>query len=69
MTDDLAIFLAQWSLDMIPTGTATAVVGAPALIIIARKQMSAQDQNVFLDAHKKGPRSISHLAYFLLGAR
>ncbi|WP_104048641.1 Fe(3+)-hydroxamate ABC transporter permease FhuB [Vibrio jasicida] len=66
MTDSLAIFLAQWSLDMIPTGTATAVIGAPALIIIARKQMSAQDQLFF--SMPKGPKSISPLAYFLLGA-
>ncbi len=64
VTDSLAIFLAQWSLDMIPTGTATAVIGAPALIIIARKQMSAQDQMFF--SMPKGPRSISSLAYFLL---
>ena len=65
VTDSLAIFLAQWSLDMIPTGTATAVVGAPALIIIARKQLSAQDQLFF--SMPKGPKSISPVAYFLLG--
>ncbi|MEZ8784977.1 Fe(3+)-hydroxamate ABC transporter permease FhuB [Vibrio splendidus] len=65
VTDSLAIFLAQWSLDMIPTGTATAVIGAPALIIIARKQLSAQDQLFF--SMPKGPKSISSLAYFLLG--
>ncbi|WP_199455344.1 Fe(3+)-hydroxamate ABC transporter permease FhuB [Vibrio owensii] len=64
VTDSLAIFLAQWSLDMIPTGTATAVIGAPALIIIARKQMSAQDQMFF--SMPKGPKSISSLAYCLL---
>ncbi|MGI9917180.1 Fe(3+)-hydroxamate ABC transporter permease FhuB [Vibrio owensii] len=64
VTDSLAIFLAQWSLDMIPTGTATAVIGAPALIIIARKQMSAQDQMFF--SMPKGPKFISSLAYFLL---
>ncbi|CDT94419.1 putative ABC-type Fe3+-siderophore transport system, permease component [Vibrio coralliirubri] len=64
VTDSLAIFLAQWSLDMIPTGTATAVIGAPALIIIARKQMSAQDQLFF--SMPKGSKFISPLAYFLL---
>ncbi|CAH7015599.1 Ferrichrome transport system permease protein fhuB (TC 3.A.1.14.3) [Vibrio chagasii] len=66
VTDSLAIFLAQWSLDMIPTGTATAVIGAPALIIIARKQLSAQDQLFF--SMPKGPKFISPVAYFLLGA-
>ncbi|UPR49429.1 Fe(3+)-hydroxamate ABC transporter permease FhuB [Vibrio cyclitrophicus] len=65
ITDSLAIFLAQWSLDMIPTGTATAVIGAPALIIIARKQLSAQDQLFF--SMPKGPKFISPLSYFLLG--
>ncbi|MCZ4307512.1 Fe(3+)-hydroxamate ABC transporter permease FhuB [Vibrio atlanticus] len=65
VTDSLAIFLARWSLDMIPTGTATAVIGAPALIIIARKQLSAQDQLFF--SMPKGPKFISLLAYFLLG--
>ncbi|TKF03529.1 Fe(3+)-hydroxamate ABC transporter permease FhuB [Vibrio kanaloae] len=64
-TDSLAIFLAQWSVDMIPTGTATAMIGAPALIIIARKQMSAQDQLFF--SMPEGPKSISPLAYSLLG--
>ncbi|UIJ42243.1 Fe(3+)-hydroxamate ABC transporter permease FhuB [Vibrio kanaloae] len=64
-TDSLAIFLAQWSVDMIPTGTATAVIGAPALIIIARKQVSAQDQLFF--SMPEGPKSISPLAYSLLG--
>lgn len=44
LTDSLATYLGQWSLDMIPTGTATAVIGAPALIFIARRQLSAQDQ-------------------------
>ncbi|PFG58001.1 iron complex transport system permease protein [Vibrio sp. ES.051] len=63
-TDSLAIFLAQWSMDMIPTGTATAVIGAPALIMIARKQMSAQDQLFF--SMPKGPKSISTFAYVLL---
>ncbi|ARP40147.1 Fe(3+)-hydroxamate ABC transporter permease FhuB [Vibrio syngnathi] len=65
VTDSFAIFLGRWSLDMIPTGTATAVIGAPALIIIVRKQLSAQDQLFF--SMPKGPKFISPLAYFLLG--
>ncbi|MGF1764514.1 Fe(3+)-hydroxamate ABC transporter permease FhuB [Aliivibrio kagoshimensis] len=63
-TDSLATFLAQWSMDMIPTGTATAVIGAPALIIIARKQMSAQDQLFF--SMPKGLKEISPLASLVL---
>ncbi len=43
LTDTLAVFLSFWSLDIIPTGTATAVIGAPALIMLARRKMSAQD--------------------------
>ncbi|USH03640.1 Fe(3+)-hydroxamate ABC transporter permease FhuB [Grimontia kaedaensis] len=44
LTDTLATYLGQWSLDMIPTGTATAVIGTPALVILARRRLSAQDQ-------------------------
>lgn len=44
LTDSVATYLGQWSLDMIPTGTATAVIGTPALIILARRRLSAQDQ-------------------------
>lgn len=44
LTDTLAVFVSFWSLDIIPTGTATAVIGAPALIMLARKKMSAQDK-------------------------
>jgi len=60
-TDTIATVLGQWSLDMIPTGTATALIGAPALIIIARKQIQAQDQLFF--TLPKGAEQISKWTY------
>lgn len=63
-TDTLATFLGQWSADMIPTGTATAVIGAPALILIARRQIRAQDQLFF--SLPKGAEFISRLTFPLL---
>ncbi|MGX9417741.1 Fe(3+)-hydroxamate ABC transporter permease FhuB [Vibrio sp. WJH972] len=43
ITDSLAVYISQWSLDLIPTGTATAIIGAPLLIVIARSKFVAQD--------------------------
>ncbi|MDR9828999.1 Fe(3+)-hydroxamate ABC transporter permease FhuB [Vibrio sp. FNV 38] len=43
LTDALSVYISQWSLDFIPTGTATAIIGAPVLIIIARTKLSSQD--------------------------
>ena len=64
-TDSLAIFMGQWSLDIIPTGTATAVIGAPALILIARKQLTAQDQMFF--SMPKGARQTGAKVYLAIG--
>jgi iron complex transport system permease protein len=66
MTDSLAIFVGQWSFDLIPTGTATAVIGAPALILIARKQLTAQDQMFF--SMPKGAKETSARIYVMIGA-
>ncbi|MGF1684974.1 Fe(3+)-hydroxamate ABC transporter permease FhuB [Photobacterium minamisatsumaniensis] len=44
LTDGLAIGLSQLSNDMIPSGTAAAAIGAPALIWFTRRKMKAQDQ-------------------------
>ena len=43
LTDALSVGLSFFSLDIIPTGTATAIIGAPALILLARSKRSAQD--------------------------
>ncbi|MEZ8092543.1 Fe(3+)-hydroxamate ABC transporter permease FhuB [Photobacterium swingsii] len=44
LTDSLAIGLSQLSADMIPSGTAAAAIGAPALIWFTRRKLQAQDQ-------------------------
>lgn len=44
LTDGLAMGLSQLSNDMIPSGTAAAAIGAPALIWFTRRKMKAQDQ-------------------------
>jgi ABC-type Fe3+-siderophore transport system permease subunit len=40
MTDVLAVWLGQWTADMIPSGAAAAFIGAPALIWLSRTRMS-----------------------------
>ncbi|MDO6527281.1 Fe(3+)-hydroxamate ABC transporter permease FhuB [Motilimonas sp. 1_MG-2023] len=42
-TDSLALWVGAYSVDIIPSGTATAMIGAPALIWIARHHFKAQD--------------------------
>lgn len=46
-TDSLAIWVGVYSVDLIPSGIATAMIGAPALIWIARHHFNAQD-NLFI---------------------
>ncbi|WP_249185506.1 Fe(3+)-hydroxamate ABC transporter permease FhuB [Moritella sp. 5] len=56
LTDSLAAWLSQFTLDFIPSGTAAAVIGAPALIWFSRSALKAQDQMVF-----RLPQGISRL--------
>jgi len=56
LTDALAVWLSQFTLDFIPSGTAAAVIGAPALIWFSRSAVKAQDQMVF-----RLPQGISRL--------
>ena len=56
ITDSLAAWLSQFTLDFIPSGTAAAVIGAPALIWFSRSALKAQDQMVF-----RLPQGISRL--------
>ena len=43
-TDLLAIIISQYTTDIVPSGTAAALVGAPALIWFTRRSMRSQDQ-------------------------
>ncbi|WP_413282702.1 Fe(3+)-hydroxamate ABC transporter permease FhuB [Vibrio sp. MA40-2] len=62
LTDSLAVFISQWSLDLIPTGTATAIIGAPMLIVIARRKFDAQD--VLSLTLPKGRLQLNDKTYF-----
>jgi ABC-type Fe3+-siderophore transport system permease subunit len=42
-TDTLAIWLSTMTLDIVPSGIAAALIGAPALIYLSRKKIRAQD--------------------------
>ncbi|MFV0574004.1 MAG: Fe(3+)-hydroxamate ABC transporter permease FhuB [Vibrio sp.] len=44
VTDILALSLSQFTLEMIPSGTTAAAIGAPALIWFSRRALKAQDQ-------------------------
>ncbi|WP_207950854.1 Fe(3+)-hydroxamate ABC transporter permease FhuB [Marinobacter sp. JSM 1782161] len=44
LTDCIAVAASGWFPDMVPSGTAAALIGAPALIWFARKRLSARDQ-------------------------
>ncbi|MEZ9231456.1 Fe(3+)-hydroxamate ABC transporter permease FhuB [Vibrio amylolyticus] len=43
-TDWFAMFIGNFTLDMIPSGTTAALIGAPALIFFTRRKLKAQDQ-------------------------
>ncbi|MBD1574978.1 Fe(3+)-hydroxamate ABC transporter permease FhuB [Vibrio sp. S11_S32] len=44
LTDILALSLSQLTLEMIPSGTTAAAIGAPALVWFSRRALKAQDQ-------------------------
>ncbi|MGF1694335.1 Fe(3+)-hydroxamate ABC transporter permease FhuB [Vibrio lamellibrachiae] len=43
-TDWIAMFIGSYTLDIVPSGTAAALIGAPALIFFTRRKLKAQDQ-------------------------
>ncbi|QFU20626.1 Fe(3+)-hydroxamate ABC transporter permease FhuB [Shewanella eurypsychrophilus] len=43
-TDALAMLMSIYTFDLVPSGTAAALIGAPALIWFTRRKMGAQDQ-------------------------
>lgn len=60
--DTLPILLDDWSKDLIPTGSATALLGAPAFIVIALKQMGHFSQTSFTVVFGPRRQSISIVA-------
>ncbi|MEQ5835171.1 Fe(3+)-hydroxamate ABC transporter permease FhuB [Marinobacter sp. NFXS9] len=44
LTDSLAVMASDWLPDLLPSGTAVALIGAPALIWFVRRKLAAKDQ-------------------------
>ncbi|MDO9406294.1 MAG: Fe(3+)-hydroxamate ABC transporter permease FhuB [Polaromonas sp.] len=44
VTDALAILANQWTSNLVPSGAAAALIGAPMLLWMSRRQMAAEDQ-------------------------
>lgn len=42
-TDALALLANRWTADLVPSGAAAALIGAPALLWLSRRQLSAED--------------------------
>jgi len=43
VADMIALFVSEMSFEMVPSGTAAALIGAPALILFTRRQLTAKD--------------------------
>lgn len=67
LTDILAQLISQVTVEMLPSGTATAAIGAPALVWLSRRAVQAQDHlSIKLPASK--PRLSNTAIPLLLGA-
>lgn len=44
LTDALALLAKQWTSNLVPSGAAAALIGAPMLLWLSRRQMAAEDQ-------------------------
>lgn len=64
-TDMLAVLAGTWGQEVVPSGVAAAVVGAPALLWLARGKMQAQDMIGL--AFRRSRRAVSPIALCLLG--
>ncbi len=64
LSDASALLLNKWFFDLIPSGAAAALIGAPALLWLTRRQLAAKDQQA-LTLPEGAPR-ISRLTYRLL---
>ncbi|SFP82206.1 Fe(3+)-hydroxamate ABC transporter permease FhuB [Tranquillimonas alkanivorans] len=67
LTDALAVLATQHARDLVPSGATTALIGAPALIWLARRRMAAEDHTMFRLPGTR-PRPPHHLGLALLGA-
>jgi iron complex transport system permease protein len=47
LTDAIALLASTWSANLVPSGAAASLIGAPALILLARKKLQAEDHAPF----------------------
>ncbi|QDO82091.1 Fe(3+)-hydroxamate ABC transporter permease FhuB [Shewanella psychropiezotolerans] len=68
-TDALAMLLSTYTFDLVPSGTAAALIGAPALIWFTRRKMGAQDQlslSLPKSRYQMSPKALPLMALCLL---
>lgn len=64
LSDALALLLNQWLFDLIPSGATAALIGAPALLWLTRRQLASKDQQALV--LPEGSPRISRLTCWLL---
>jgi iron complex transport system permease protein len=64
-TDALAVLASQWTVNLVPSGAAAALIGAPALLWLSRRRLSAEDQRG-LTLPGKIDRRITPLGWLLI---
>ncbi len=64
LSDALALLLNQWLFDLIPSGATAALIGAPALLWLTRRQLASKDQQALV--LPDGSPRISRLTCWLL---
>jgi ABC-type Fe3+-siderophore transport system permease subunit len=47
VTDGVALLASTWSTNLVPSGAAASLIGAPALILLARRRLQAEDYAAF----------------------
>lgn len=65
-SDALALLLNQWLFDLVPSGATAALIGAPALLWLTRRQLAGKDQQALVLA--QGAPRISRLTYWIFPA-
>ncbi|MFI8482823.1 Fe(3+)-hydroxamate ABC transporter permease FhuB [Pseudomonas sp. NPDC078700] len=64
LSDGLALLLNQWLFDLIPSGATAALIGAPALLWLTRRQLAGKDQQALV--LPEGALRISRITCWLL---
>lgn len=71
LTDAIALLMNHWAFDLVPSGAAAALIGAPALLWLSRRQLSADDPRGLQlpeGAERFGPRNALWVILFAFAA-